>query len=144
MLGESVLRYGITIYGGCSNSTKHIINRTLRRIVYNIVYGTKANDSEIAKNMADYNILTVNQLFHYVVLVQRYFSPDYKKERKEKRHLRHTERYIIPRIYTNYGKRTRKFYIPSIFNALPPDMRELTSIKTLKNEIRKYLHAVSL
>lgn len=34
------------------------------------------------------------------------------------RSLRQIEKYLVPRVYTNYGKRTRTLYVPANFNKL--------------------------
>lgn len=84
------------------------------------------------------DILAVEQLFRYVALVSYYFSHIYKEETIRKKQLRFTERYSIPRIFTNYGKRLRKYYVPHIFNAIPTDLTTLTSINSVKKRMREH------
>lgn len=135
-LGESVMRYGISVYGSCAPTTKEIINRTLRRIARNIAYGTNFQTLETIEKMQALDIPTVEQLFRSLVLITHYYSDKYKIKIIRKRQLRFTETYYIPRIFTNYGKRLRKYYIPSIFNTLPSDTLKLTSIKQVKQQMR--------
>lgn len=49
-LGESVMRYGISVFGYCAPTTQEIINRTLRRITRNIGYGSDFQTLETKKN----------------------------------------------------------------------------------------------
>lgn len=137
-LGESVLRYGITVYGTTTYSTKNIIDRIIRRTVKNISYGSKLQELRTEEQMSKLGILTLDQLFYNVALVKHYYTHNFRNIPQRERHLRTSEQYIIPRIYTNYGKRVRNYYVPNIFNALPQDLQQLSGIKTLRKKIREY------
>lgn len=49
--------------------------------------------------------------------------------------LRRTDKYVIPNIYTNFGKRTRKYYASSIFNRLTEIYMNPEPIKKDKNAL---------
>jgi len=45
----------------------------------------------------------------------------------------------LPRINTGHGLKCLKYKIPKLWNKLPTDLKEQTSLNTFKNELKLYL-----
>lgn len=136
-LGESILRYGITVFGQCAGNKKLGIDRVLKQIASNVAYGTRYDNLVIDMKMNELNIMSFSKLYEYVILTRHYYDKSSKIEVK-KRNLRCTERYVIPRIFTNYGKRMKRHYIPSLFNKLPDNLIGISSMRTAKKALKKW------
>ncbi|CAN8007331.1 unnamed protein product [Ixodes pacificus] len=136
-LGESILRYGITVFGQCAGNKKLGIDRLLKGIASNVAYGTRYDNLVIDMKINELNIMSFSKLYEYVILTRHYYDKSLKIEVK-KRNLRSTERYVIPRIFTNYGKRIKRHYIPSLFNKLPDNLISLSSMRTAKKALKKW------
>lgn len=137
-LGESILRYGISLYGMCSNYKKSKINKILYKIACNITYGTMYEKVEKDDKMNAARVLTIERLHCYEILVKHYFNSDFKIPLTKERILRRTEKFILPRIFTKYGKNARSYYVPFYFNKLPEELHNLDSLKILKQEMREW------
>lgn len=137
-LGESVVRYGLTIYGHASQYRLNILNRILKRISRSISYGTLLQGGDIDLIMQQLEMLSVDKQFAFDALCKHYFSNTFKVDNKKQRPLRRIEPFVIPRIYTNYGKRMRSYYIPCLFNKLKVDAA-LHSFKKIKTSLRLWL-----
>lgn len=137
-LGESVLRYGILVYGSCSNNRLQTVNKLIFRIVNNISYGTQFQQLDLLHKLEQFNILPLHILFKYIVITTHYFSRTEFKQPVRKRPLRKAERFYLPRIHTLYGKRLRGFYIPCIFNDIPEELMDLGSLKSVKEKFRTW------
>lgn len=136
-LGESIIRYGITIYGFASSSRLKIINRILKKIAYSLSYGTVSQGDDVSLSMCQSDMLFVEQQVLFDIMCKNYFSPIFKNLNVKSRCLRHLEKYIVPRVYTNYGKRTRAFYVPANFNNLN-DNETTGSFKEIKAFLRSW------
>lgn len=139
-LAESALRYGITLYGHCSQYKVRVIDRIIKHMVNNISYGTSYQLLETDDKAKELGILFFKDFFTFVAIKNNYFINAYKTPVNKSRDLRRTERYVIPRIYTLYGKKHRNYYIPSLFNTLPESLMNLTSTRVLKRELKKWCH----
>lgn len=104
-LGESILRYGITIYGTASLYKLNILSRILYRIASNLAYGTSCHDKAVIASMEHFEMLPVHKQFIFDILRKNFFHSVFKIDNIKVRPLRQSEKYVIPRIYTNYGKK---------------------------------------
>lgn len=143
-LGQSILRYGISVYGSCTQTRIHRIEKLLDRISSNILYGTDLET--LNKGVKTYiaGVDSFVDLYNQVVLL-RNFCTRHKKVVKKPKVLRKTDRYELPklpRIYTNYGKRCREYYVLFYFNQLPEDIEMLCSINKAKSQIKHWLNYV--
>lgn len=141
-LGQSILRYGISVYGSCTQTRIHRIEKLLDRISSNILYGTDLET--LNKGVKTYiaGVDSFVDLYNQVVLLRNFFCTRYKKVVKKPKVLRKTDRYELPRICTNYGKRCREYYVPFYFNQLPDDIERLCSINKAKSQIKHWLNYV--
>lgn len=137
-LGESVIRYGITIYGTCPKYKEQKIDSIINRCVSNIVYGSKHELKETKERKNAVELLSFENVFKFVVLTSHYFSKEFKEIPNRIKTLRHTETYAIPKIYTNYGKKQRNYYVPAIFNSLPKDILSLSSKRQMYKKIKEW------
>lgn len=127
-LGETVLRYGITIYGLASPYRLSVLNRIIQKITHNITYGTNSRAVGHSELMAEHGIFDIKQLFLSVVLTKHYFDETFKTKNVKTRDLRKIETFVRAKAFTNYGKRTRAFYVSSYFNEIP----EVTNLSSLR------------
>ncbi|CAN8020843.1 unnamed protein product [Ixodes persulcatus] len=103
----------------------------------NISYGTSYQVLETQENAKELGFLSFKSFFPHVAITNNYFSNSYKTAVNKIRDLRRTERYVIPKIYTLYGKKQRNHYIPSLFNELPESLMNVTSTRVLKRKLKK-------
>lgn len=132
------MRYGVSIYWLASPHKLSVLNKILRRITKNIAYGTREFSDDTTKLMAAHSVFSVQQQFWSVTLTKNFFSNDFKIKNVKIRNLRKTELYKIPKVYTNYGKRTRAFYLPFYFNKLPNDA-QVVSMKDARTLFRAWI-----
>lgn len=133
-LVESVLRYGITLYGTCSEHKRQTINKLIKRLSYGTVLHTASAKEKYSK----LGILKVREMFRFSVVLRHYFASDFRVAAHKEVTLRKTERYVKPRVFTNYGKKTRKYYVPAVFNDLSDDICNIVKRRTLVIQIRKW------
>lgn len=135
-LGYSVLRYGITVYGHCAARWQQRLNSILSSLLKNVAYNLCLPGSA--------NIFTTLQLPNFTMLLMKtivlkhFWTSDYKEKYIPTRSLRPRDLYRIPRCLTRYGKRMRRYYVPSSFNKLPPSVFEVSSRCKLKNRLRAF------
>lgn len=141
-LVESTLRYGITVYGHCSRSKMTAIDRVLKQIVNHITYGTGYETLEMEEKVAKLGILFFEKFHIFATITQNFFNKTFKNKVAKTRVLRHTERYVVPKVYTHYGKRTRNHYIPTLFNRLPQFLIAMTSLKKIKLKLKTWCHSL--
>lgn len=58
----------------------------------------------------------LSALFSRCVISKHYWTSALKAPQVEKRVLRESKPFVVPRVYTKYGKRLRSFYVPEFFN----------------------------
>lgn len=136
-LGYSVLRYGITLFGFCSETRKHKINSILKSCVKSVLYGQADFD-----NIEDVFVLCqlprFENLLKYTVVLKRFWSPVFKIPNVAPRPLRKTrERFKLPFCFTRYGSFRRQYYVPFMFNSLPEDIFDCVSKSCLKRQLRE-------
>lgn len=132
-LGESIIKYGLTVYGFASPYKLNVINRILNKIAVNLAYGTRYHDYDLQSIMYSFDMLSVHQQCIFDVIMKNYFDDSFKVVNIKVKPLRYTERFVLPRVYTNFGKRSRRFYIPFYFNKLhfDPNIPNFTTVKRL-------------
>lgn len=84
-LGESVLGYGVTLYGSCSNSRKSKLDDILHNICRNLPYGTKLDELRTESKMRSLQLLSTERLYIYKILVKNYFNSTFKKPVKKQK-----------------------------------------------------------
>lgn len=130
-LGYSILRYGITLFGNCSELWQTKIDRILRALLKSVGY--HLDFSSGVNVFESLRMPNFSSLFVQSVVLRHFWSNDFKAPFVGHRNLRHTSRFITPRCTTRYGKRVRSYYVPFIFNNLPEHVIKASTKKQLKS-----------
>jgi hypothetical protein len=85
-------------------------------------------------------IMKVRQLRDCVIILNNYFKAEHKihSDIKQMYFRETTYRYDVPFARNQYGKRTRKHKIPTIFNEIPAELLQLKKIKEVKKRLLNY------
>ena len=83
------------------------------------------------------NILPLAELYKYKMITTHFFEETYKIVKEN--NLRNNGTLDVPRISNKYGKRTLQFQIPTLFNQLPKEIKELNKIGKVKQQVKKHL-----
>lgn len=132
-LAYTHLRYGITVFGQCSRLWHKKVNGILRGILRNVCYGMSVSNLDLFQTLSMPNF---RSLFLETVVLNYNWKDDFKSPHPATRQLRKVPLYAVPTCYTRYGKNMRSFYVPHIFNEVPPSLSNFTSKKKLKKELR--------
>lgn len=133
-LGYSILRYGVTIFGECSNQWHIRVDRILKALLNSVAYSVDHSSALSVFEMLQ--MPTFRSLFQESVVLRHFWCDDFKNPSLSPVHLRNPSRFIIPRCFTRYGKRVRSHYVPVIFNKLPPHIFEASGKRKLKKLLR--------
>lgn len=136
-LAYSVLRYGVTIFGNGTSGWHHKIDRILKAILKSVAYGR-----EISEDDNVFNVLgcpTFSSLFKQTVVLKYYWNNLYMIPRTSDRSLRAAARFVTPRVFTNYGKSARYFYVPNVFNDLPDSAFGITTKQKLRTALKQFV-----
>uniref|UniRef100_A0A6B0VGV2 Putative tick transposon n=1 Tax=Ixodes ricinus TaxID=34613 RepID=A0A6B0VGV2_IXORI len=129
-LAYGLLRYGITLYANCSLFWQSKIDSILRGILKSVAYSPTGVPSD---ELFSYLCLpSFYALFKRCVISKHYWQSPYKIPRVAQRTLREGERFAVPRVCTRYGERLRSYYVPQLFNGLPPLFFHANSRRQLK------------
>ena len=79
-------------------------------------------------------ILKIRQLRDIIIVSNNYFNSEFKLRSEDKaEYFRKTiYRFDVPQIKNQYGKRTSKHKISTIFNKLPLNLLQITKMKEMK------------
>ena len=133
-LAYSILRYGVTVFGNCSGRWQEKINILLKGILTSVAYNTDlSNTADIFKSL---KLPNFRSLFIQTVVRRYFWNSDFKTPVIPSRTLRRTSRFEVKLCSTRYGKCMREYYVPFLFNALPDSIYQVTSLKTLKQELK--------
>lgn len=133
-LAYGVLRYGITVFGNCTTQWKQKIDAILKAILKSVAYNSPfSNNEDLFKAM---RLPTFSSLFFQTVILRYYWDDTFLIERPNLRSLRMIEHFSTPRIYTNYGKGLRSFYVPDTFNKLPEELFDFNSKRKLNRALK--------
>ena len=132
---ESILRYGIEVYGFAPESVLEKIQK-----VQKILFKDSRHDLKTEALYAKNKILKFKQLRDFVVIINNYFENKFKNviETKIQYFRKTTYRYTVPFVNNEYGKRNRSFYVPTIFNSLSEPLLKLEKINKLKKLLKQH------
>lgn len=131
-LVESLVRYGILAWGSTTSSYIAEISNIQKRI-FKIIFPTQGDFQKC-------NLLAAEQLHKFIFIMNNYFSPEHKINPKHEHATRNIHKFVVPQnIYNNYGKQTKRFLVPKIFNELPNNLLTLTKFSEIKKFIRGFL-----
>ena len=110
-LNESVLRYGVHIWGGAKSiHIKKLSN--LHRSALKLTQDEANNDKEL---LIKSKTLTINSLYKLKIITDNFENKSYRRL-LEHRHRTRTKRYIVPRTFNSYGERTLSYLVPKLYN----------------------------
>lgn len=132
----SILRYGITVFGQCTDQLASKVNTLLRGILRSVAYGSSLQQSDSLFN--DLSLPTFRALFWQTVITRHYWDSTFKTPNNVCRVLRDPMPFTALRINTNFGKCIRLYYVPHIFNNLPSALIDVTSRGALKRQFRAF------
>ena len=84
------------------------------------------------------NILPLNLLRDYRIVIKYYFDPTYRTKYINSAYITHSNddgitRYIVPIMNTRYGEKCIDYVMPSLLNKLPKNLKNLNSCYLIKN-----------
>lgn len=130
----SVLRYGLTVYGHCTLRWSSRINSILRSLLSTVAYDLcPKQDADVFRLL---NLPNFTSLIIESVVIKHFWNNDFKTRYTPVRSLRPKEPYVIPKTATKYGRRTRQYYVPAIFNKLPTPVLEANTRREIKKQLR--------
>jgi hypothetical protein len=126
---ESQVRYGITVYGLAPiyiiNPLVTMLNRITRSFFLNVP-------------ISELKILNLENLKTYMLLINNYFEEKFRRV-KENMYNTRQRRYETINHFTEIGKCVPEYFIPTILNNLPEQLRDLDTFSELKREIKSHL-----
>jgi hypothetical protein len=131
---------GIEIYRFAPTYLIDKLQRTQNKVI-KILFGNNEHYKSTANLCKEFGILNVTQLRDYTVIMNNFFNNEFKiKDCHKLSYLRDkTVKFKIPMVKNNYGFRTKKHYVPLIFNKLPDELLILNNYRQLKRMVRKWL-----
>lgn len=133
-LAYSILRYGVTVFGNCSGRWQSKVNSLLKGILTSVAYNSNfSSNSDIFRSL---QLPNLRSLFIQTVVLRSFWKNEFKTPFQSPRILRRVPRFVVPVCSTRYGKCTRDYYVPCLFNALPDTFIDITSLKQLKKELK--------
>lgn len=128
-LGDSHLNYGITAWGNCLLTHRKKLT-VIQNKILRYMYGE--NFKQISNKN---NIMGLERKFVYRLFVEYYFDNEYKIEKQTERVTRASTssiKYMIPKIRTEYGRKQHAWMIPTIWEKLPNELKNLITYKGAK------------
>ena len=85
-------------------------------------------------------LILAHKIIHHPESVPELFIDYFNKNESVHSHDTRTKNDMhLPRISTGHGLKCLKYKIPKLWNELPTDLKEQTSLNTFKNELKLYL-----
>ena len=87
------------------------------------------------------DILTARDLYKYIMILKYYYDSNYKIKAVHNMSTRFitNQMYVLPPHINNYGKKTRNFQIPIIFNSIPRNLMAFNTYSSIKSEIKNWI-----
>jgi hypothetical protein len=140
---QSILRYGITVWGMASKTLLSSIIRNQKRILKLIDEdrGKHCVSTELKHLCRKYKVLPADQLMKWVILMENYYKKEYKIPCENTHNMtkRHSPVLKTYRYCNLYGKRLPTYYVPQMFNCIPKHLADLKGMAEVKREILTWL-----
>ena len=141
-LCESIIGYGITIYG-CTYTSYMLKIESLQYNIMKLIVPYNRNNFQLVRfsSSEKLGILTARDLYRYKVILKHYYSSRYKIKANHYITTRFisNQMYIVPSFTNNYGRMTQKYQVPYIFNEIPRNLLALNSFSTIKHKIKNWI-----
>lgn len=138
-IAESLIRYGIQVWGNSADTYIQTIMNIQKTILKNMI---PVNIQVLREHIFIYcDILSVKGLYKSKIIIQNYFSDQYKQYQTHnyRTRIKESEYCVVPSYVNNYGKRLLKVTVPSLFNAMPVNLRNLIFMSELKCCVKKWV-----
>jgi hypothetical protein len=136
---ESILRYGIELYGFASETVLNKLQKVQNKII-KILFKDSKTVKKTDELYLELKILKIKQLRDFVVILNSFFDNKFKSVMESKSlYLRRSSyKYTVPFAKNDYGKKNRAYIVPKLFNGLPDCILNITKLNELKNKLRVY------
>lgn len=143
-LADALISYGLSSYGLTFKSYLDRIKQLQLRIIKYLVNKTTKHEHRYNYDLlfSTCGILPVQCKVVYLNVLHSYYSEEFKVRRISKRNTRSTNiiKLLQPSVKNYYGKRTREYMIPKIYNEYPLLLDETKlRIGSLKLQLKKML-----
>lgn len=143
-LFESVIRYGVNVWGTASNSHLNTINTIQKRCLKALGLGWSGQEAGLGLYLPEtqYSIgkqLTPKGLYVFNVLVRYHRKGSHKIQPPRSFNTRNSRKYDIPVPYTGYGQRLHEYIVPFLYNKLPNEIESIVNHEGFKTAVFKWL-----
>ena len=135
---ESIIRYGIESWGGTSMTHIQKIEQIQKRILKSFERGKQTIQQNVFEKC---DLLPASCLYEYVTIINNFFSNNFKTLIQHELTTRQitTGLLKIPTFNNEYGKQTRSYTIPSLFNKIPKEIKQLKTYGQIKRQTKDWL-----
>lgn len=136
-LVESLIRYGILVWGGLYETTLHNLNIVQKYIIKVMYKRKRMYPSDLLFSHDICNIRTI-----YITTVctywydrdKEYLDHPHRTRSRANKHLK------IPQNYRNFNLKFIDYIAPKAYNLLPRELREITSKRKFAEESKKFVY----
>lgn len=140
-LFESLLRYGITVWGSAADGHLNLI-KNLQKNCLNALYANNNLNQYEIENMNEYCMfgqLTPKGMYELSMITKQFNVHIYKTPYIRTFNSRNIIKYAIPVIRTNYGRRLYEYIVPYLYNLLPDEIENITYFKKFKKAVSLWI-----
>lgn len=136
-LVESIVRYGLLVYGNASNTCLDYIE-TQQRIILRAMVGRRIDGDDPRKYFKHFQVLPVTDLYKFLFLTKYHEREDLKRTFQHPHDTRRDRIFIEPRYTNEYGKRTLKFLLPHFLNSIPAEWQTIRYTQKTKCKMKLF------
>jgi hypothetical protein len=101
---------------------------------------SKQHKQSVANLFKFWNVMPVNKVFELNVLCLKYFDESHGEPRVHTHNTRMSqfEPLVMPKSEGKFFDRTFQYMVPRLWNALPPDLKNVIERKIVKRRLKKW------
>ena len=139
---ESILRYGVVLWGAASLTNLEKIKKQQIRALKNVMKYKNASTFTV-NAFQDLKFLNVFGIYKQKIIIKNQHTNCYKKKIS---HQHETRRQVeglfkVPKSCNKYGDSTAKVIVPKLFNLLPKSLLEISSKSVFKRKVTEWVLA---
>jgi exonuclease III len=137
-LAHSHLIYGLPAWGTANLTPLKTLQEKLL-----ITMSSKAQLKKEPNVHKLWNVLKLDDLYELTVLTLKYFDPNHGAKREHSHFTRTavTNPLIMPLSQNKYHERTWDYIMPRLWNKLPPELKNLNSVNSVKEKLKDLYHS---
>ena len=136
-LVESIIRYGIIVWGALYDKALHPLN-VIQNYILKIIF--KKNRLFSTKQLYSENkVLNTRLIYFHSTLIHFYKNPQLRLTLNHDHNTRHRKNLTTPRLHTSASQRFVNYIAPKIFNMLPSVVKTIKNYKQFSKSCKKYL-----